>query len=255
MTYPPTAAGPSALVDSALVKATAIPSHKIARHVENLRRRNPNASPQDIIDILSSELRVLLTSTGGAVGATAAVPGVGSATALALTAADMAAFFSAAGFYSLAIAEVHGVQIDDAQRRKTLLLASVLGESGAKSVANLSTGSMTHWAKALGTTIPTSSIKQVNRVLSSRFVKRHIFRQSGVVMGRLVPFGIGAVVGVIGGRALAHTVINQTSKAFGPAPQRFVTEVSFDVAGRHADAGALDAADLRSLVIGKSPEQ
>lgn len=92
MPYPPTAGGPQSLVDSAVAHATKIPAPRIAAHVRSLRRRNPNASPERIIEILGSELHTILASTGGAVGATAAVPGVGSGTALALTAADLAAF-------------------------------------------------------------------------------------------------------------------------------------------------------------------
>lgn len=183
MPYPPTAGGPQSLVDSAVAHATKIPAPRIAAHVRSLRRRNPNASPERIIEILGSELHTILASTGGAVGATAAVPGVGSGTALALTAADLAAFFGAAGFYSLAVAEVHGIHIHDAHRRKTLVLASVLGEAGAKTVVGMSGGSMTHWAKALSTAVPSSSIKQVNRVLSSRFVKRYFFRQGALLLG------------------------------------------------------------------------
>lgn len=238
MPYPPTAAGPQSLVDSAVAHATKIPAPRIAAHVRSLRRRNPNASPERIIEILGSELHTILASTGGAVGATAAVPGVGSGTALALTAADLAAFFGAAGFYSLAVAEVHGIHIDDAHRRKTLVLASVLGEAGAKTVVGMSGGSMTHWAKALSTAVPSSSIKQVNRVLSSRFVKRYFFRQGGVVVGRLIPFGVGAVVGIVGGRALAHTVIQQSAKAFGPPPAKFTSPLIEEIEGQSSSAPA-----------------
>jgi hypothetical protein len=41
------------------------------------------------------------------------------------------------------------------------------------------------------------------------------------MLGRILPFGIGAVVGWVGARALGHTVIAQSRVAFGTPPERF----------------------------------
>ncbi|WP_051009884.1 hypothetical protein [Timonella senegalensis] len=217
---------PQALLDSALRKATTIPSATIKAHVDSLRRKNPTATPEQIVDILSSEFKLFLQGSGGAVGASAALPGVGTTTALVLTSADLAAFFAAASAYSLAVAEVHGLETQDVERRTALLLASVLGDSGAKTVASLGARPSAAWGKTLLTAMPKSTIKQVNSVLSSRFIKRQLVKHGGVAMGRVIPFGIGAVVGIVGGRALAHTVIHQTTRAFGAAPASFASPLT-----------------------------
>jgi len=75
------------------------------------------------------------------------------------------------------------------------------------------------------TSMPKSSIKQVNKVLTSRFIKRKLATHSGLALGRVAPFGIGAAVGIAGGRALAHTVIHQAKRAFGPAPTQFARDL------------------------------
>ncbi len=209
------------LLDRMLAGATTMPASKIRKYVDSLRTRNPEASPERIIEILSSQFKALLQTTGGAVGATAAVPTIGTATALALTGADLAAFFTASALYSLAVAEVHGVSTDDPERRKALVLASVLGTRGAQTVAGLGNVPVSRWGTALMTSMPRSTISQVNGVLTSRFLKRKLAAHSGVALGRFAPFGIGAVIGIMGGRALAYTVILQTNKAFGPAPHEF----------------------------------
>lgn len=213
------------MLDRVLNSATTVPASQIRKYVDGIRKRNPEASPERIVEILSSQFKGVLQSTGGAVGATAAIPTIGTATALVLTAADLAAFFATATVYSLAVAEVHGIDTDDPERRKALVLGSVLGTSGAKTVSSLGDVPMARWGTALMTTMPKSTIKQVNKVLTSRFVKRKLATHSGLALGRIAPFGIGAVIGVAGGRALAQTVITQAQRAFGPAPATFVERV------------------------------
>ncbi|OLT48096.1 hypothetical protein [Cellulosimicrobium sp. CUA-896] len=61
----------------------------------------------------------------------------------------------------------------------------------------------------------------MNKALANRFLRTQLAKQSGLAIGRLVPFGIGAVVGVAGGRALGQGVVAQSRRAFGPPPSVF----------------------------------
>ena len=210
----------SHLVGRAIDAAVRVPSSVIRAHVEQLRRRNPEATPAQILAILDSEFLALVQTTGGAVGGTAAIPAVGTAVAATLTAADVAAFFAAAAAYTLAVADVHGVEVDDVARRRTLLLASVLGEDGSRAVAAAGV-SPAAWARVGLATMPSTTIQRVNKVLAGRFVKKHLLRHSSVLLGRLVPFGIGAAIGVLGGRALGKGVVTQARAAFGEPPAAF----------------------------------
>jgi len=221
---------PSAWLERALTKATSMPASVITAHVNSLRRRNPLATPNQIIEILSREFLMVLQGSGGAVGATAAIPAVGTSAALVLSAADLGAFFAAASAFSLAVAEVHGVSVEDSERRRALVLASVLGESGAKTVLSLGSRPSAAWGTTLLTIMPNSTIKQVNSVLSSRFIKRRLLKHGGLIVGRVVPFGIGAAVGVWGGRSLAKTVIHQATRAFGSPPNSFAVPVTSVIA-------------------------
>lgn len=213
------------LLDAAIDHAVTLPASAIRAHVDGLRRRNPEASPQRIITLLTREYSVLLQGAGGAVGAAAVLPGVGTGVSLALSTGDVATFFTASSAYALAVAEVHGLEVHDVERRRALLLAAVLGESGAKAVEEVSGKPMGAWGTVLLTSMPSSTIRQVNSVLTGRFVKRMLVKQGSLVVGRVIPFGIGAAVGVLGGRALSRTVIQQTDTAFGPAPARFSRDI------------------------------
>lgn len=208
-------------LDLVLDKAVTIPSARIHQHVQTLRRRNPEASPAQIITLLEKEYLNVVAATGGAVGATAAAPAVGTSVALTLTAADVAAFFTASSAFALAVASVHGIEVQDAERRRALLLTTVLGEEGARELeAAIQTGSGAA-ATTLLTRLPTTTISSVNTTLTRRLLRRQAARHGALAFGRLAPFGIGAWIGIKGARTLGGTVIEGTRATFGPPPEFF----------------------------------
>lgn len=216
-----TAYRPTPLLDAALDKAVTIPSQAIRAHVDSVRRRNPEAGPAEIIRILEREYLLVVQAAGGAVGTAAALPSVGTGVGIVLTSSDIATFFASSAAFSLAVADVHGIAVDDVDRRRALLLATVLGEKGARDVERAAQGSGAAWGKVLLTRMPSGTLTKVNKALANRFLRTQLAKQSGLALGRLVPFGIGAVVGVAGGRALGQGVIGQSRRAFGPPPSEF----------------------------------
>jgi hypothetical protein len=224
---------PATLLDAFVDKAVQVPSATIRRHVGALRRRNPEAPPARIVQLLEQEYLRVVTAAGGAVGAAAAVPAVGTATGVALTTADVATFFAASAAFSLAVAEVHGIRSDDVPRRRALLLATVLGAKGAQSVESAAGGSAVGgsavaWGKVLLTTMPQGTVRKVNKSLTSTFLRKQLAKHGTLALGRLVPFGVGAAVGLAGGRALGHGVVAQSRHAFGAPPQRWTAPLLVD---------------------------
>lgn len=209
-----------AVLEAALDKAVAIPSKAIHSHVDRLRRRHPEASPTRIVMLLEKQYLLAVSTSGGAVGAAAAAPAVGTGVALALTSSEVATFFAASSAFALAVADVHGVGIEDTARRRTLLLATVLGEQGAATVG-AETGLNVAWARTLLVNMPTTTIKRVNNMLTRRILRRQAAHQGALAFGRLAPFGIGAVIGAAGARALGRTVVTGARRAFGPPPDHF----------------------------------
>jgi hypothetical protein len=68
--------------------------------------------------------------------------------------------------------------------------------------------------------MPAGTLVKVNKALGNRFLRTQLAKQSGLAIGRLVPFGVGAVVGVAGARALGHGVIGQSRRARRLLPGR-----------------------------------
>lgn len=210
-----------ALVEAALAKAVTIPSATIHAHVDSLRRRNPEATPEQLVRLLEKEYLLVVQGAGGAVGASAAAPAVGTGVALVLTASDVATFFAASAAFSLAVASVHGIEVEDSDRRRALLLTTILGDSGGKIITDGAELTSVSVARALLTRMPMATVRKVNTTMTRRLVRTQLTKQTGLAVGRLIPFGIGLVVGVAGARALGKNVIEGARKAFGPPPLTF----------------------------------
>ncbi|HEY3547581.1 MAG TPA: hypothetical protein VGK17_24965, partial [Propionicimonas sp.] len=114
------------LLDAAFDRALSLPTAAVQAHVDRLRRRNPHASPAQIIRLLEKQFLLAVSASGGAVGAAAAAPVVGTGAGIALTTGEIAAFFAAASAFALAVADVHGIGVEETARRRALLMATVL---------------------------------------------------------------------------------------------------------------------------------
>lgn len=81
--------------------------------------------------------------------------------------------------------------------------------------------------------------------MQKAFVRRFAATQATSVVGRAIPFGIGAVIGGVGNNMLGRRVITSSRTAFGPAPSEFPAGLeprirvpgSPTVASRVSDAG------------------
>ncbi|KGN29913.1 hypothetical protein N802_10210 [Knoellia sinensis KCTC 19936] len=155
-----------------------------------------------------------MSTTGGAAGAASFVPGAGIPAALL----DLAAFTEASALYALALAEVHGVPVHDLERRRTLVMGVLLGNSGSKLMEKAAGRTGAHWGKLLTNSIPNSSIQQVNKVLGRNFVTKYGTKQGVFVIGKQAPVGIGAAIGAGGNAFFGYGVVKSAKRAFGPPP-------------------------------------
>jgi hypothetical protein len=204
-----------------LEKAISMQRSPAAGYVARLRRARPNATPAEIVAVLEKRYLTAVTGTGAAVGSAAAAPGIGTGVALALSGGETAVFLEATALFALAVAEVHGIRVADVERGRTLVLAVVLGDSGAMLVEKMAGRTGQHWAELLPDAIPMSSITAINKTLGRWFLRNYSRKQGMMALGRLAPFGIGAAIGAAGNRAFGRTVVNTSRRVFGPPPTNF----------------------------------
>ena len=58
----------------------------------------------------------------------------------------------------------------------------------------------------------------MNNSLVKGFVRKYLAKRSALVLGKLVPAGIGAAIGGAGNRAIGKRTITNARDAFGPPP-------------------------------------
>lgn len=251
---PPQDSHRAAALEAAIDKAMAFPVSRVHAHVDSIRRKHPRATPEQVIRILEKRYLLAVSASGGAVGAVAAVPAIGTGTALVLTSGQVAGFIAASSLLGLAVADVHGIAVEDNARRRALLLTSLLGEEGPAMLQEQIGLSAVTWGRALLTRLPLATVKTVNKTLRGRLVKGSAAKVGSIMFGRLLPFGIGAAIGYAGNRVIGKQMIDGVRGAFGPAPAYFVREVdaTFEVEDPFTEATRLERGPIRDDVGGGS---
>jgi hypothetical protein len=215
-------------LDAALDRALAIQRPVVLAYLDRVRAKRPDATAAQIIEQLERRYLAAVVGIGTASGAAAAIPGVGTGTAIATGAAEIAGFVSATAMFVLAVAEVHGVPVSDPEVRRALVLAVLLGEGAAAAIEGVA-GHAPHWAQVIGRTTSRDKVAGINGRLAHLLVTRFGARQGALLVGRALPLGIGAGIGAAGNAALARTAITSARRAFGPAPATMAPRV-IDVA-------------------------
>ncbi|WP_207311573.1 hypothetical protein [Lentzea alba] len=216
---PESSGGPGQAILDLVDKAIGLQTSMVRKNIARARQRNPEATPAEVIGTLEKMYVSALASTGAAVGGAAAAPGVGTGISLALSAGEALSSLELSTLYVLSVAEVHGVPLEEIERRRTLVLGILLGESGSKSIGKVAERTGQHWARQLVSAVPTATLKQINKVLGKNFITKYGTKQGIIVLGRAVPFGIGAVIGGAANATVATLAVRAARRAFGPAPE------------------------------------
>ncbi|MZD06582.1 hypothetical protein GTW43_15975 [Streptomyces sp. SID5785] len=201
-----------------LDRAIGAQSPLVRKNIARARQRNPEATPAQVVRTLERMYVGTLTGTGAAVGGTAAAPGVGTGVALALSAGETLSSLELTALFALSVAEIHGVPLDELERRRTLVMGIMLGGSGSTTITKVAERTGQHWGRQVVAKVPVETLRQINKVLGRNFITKYGTKQGIVVLGRVAPFGIGAVIGGGANAALAALAVRAGRRAFGPAP-------------------------------------
>ena len=212
------------ILDAALDKAMALQRPAVRAYLDRAREKRPGATPAEVVEMLEKRYLYSVVGIGAGTGAAAALPGQGTVASIASGAAEITAFVTATASFVLALAELHEVPVSDPDLRRALVVATLLGESGAAAL-DIGEGEVRHWALTLGRNMTKEKITGINSRLAHLLLTRFGARQGALLFGRALPLGIGAGVGALGNAALARAAIAASRRAFGPAPEKFPPRV------------------------------
>jgi F0F1-type ATP synthase membrane subunit c/vacuolar-type H+-ATPase subunit K len=142
---------------------------------------------------------------------------------LSAAAGETAVFLEATAFFALAVAAVHGVPAENRERRRALVLAVLVGDDSKHAIAELIGPGRTSgaWLSEGVATLPMPALSQLNSRLLKYAVKRYTVRRGALLFGKMLPIGIGAIVGAVGNRAVGKKIVRNARRAFGSPPPRW----------------------------------
>ncbi|QQB46016.1 hypothetical protein I6I10_11225 [Corynebacterium glucuronolyticum] len=212
------------IVITALDKAVKIQGGAIKQYVSWLKKKNPDATPEELQDLLDKHFKRVATATGAGSGAAASIPGIGMVYGAVAVGADSLAFLDAAAVYTMASALIRGADISDPEQRRSLILMVLAGSSGTAIVDTLlgdlsqENGAST---AALLTRFSAPKLSEVNEKLMKSALKSMNKRFRRAWLGKLMPLGVGAVLGSVANRKLADNVVDSAHASLGALPRDF----------------------------------
>ena len=134
-------------------------------------------------------------------------------------------FLEIAAWYTLASASLRGIDIEEEERRRSLVLVTLMGSSGTALVAAAMGDEPLRKqapekdpAASLIARLGIPQLGGLNKVLIKQAQKRIAKSARLAIVGKLMPMGIGAVVGAGANRKIGKTLLERARLALGPIP-------------------------------------
>jgi hypothetical protein len=234
-------AGGSEALKAKIYQAISVQRPVVLGYLKSLRREKPNASATEILKELEKRYVATVTVTSTGVGASAAIPGVGVPIALGLGMVDLLFFYETSALYVLAAAELHGIEVRDAERARPLVFGMLLGEksqsqitkivlqaagaNGVNSARTVASGTLgkalpAGWGEVLTEQLPESALAPLATVIAKEALKASAKFGAGT-LGKAIPFGLGAIIGGVGSFTFGRDVVKAAHLAFPTSPTDF----------------------------------
>lgn len=198
----------------AVDKASDVQSPAIEKYVSYIQRRHGRKSLERQQKVIDRHFRTLATGTGAGTGALAFFPGIGTLLSAGAAGGEALGVVEVFALYTLSSARLRGVDISHQEARRRLILFSIAGAAGSDAVSLASGEKGVRGLRKLG-----SSGDAEKRSINSR-LGRIAFRQLrrrmvGGAFSKMLPLGVGAVLGARSNRKLANMMIRHTRGVFG----------------------------------------
>ena len=137
-----------------------------------------------------------------------------------------------------------------------MVMAIMLGEEGTTLLSSLSgqasgqgRGPTQAWGTLFSRRAPLAGFGSVREQIQRAFLRNILKRQGTALLGRALPFGVGAVVGGVGNRMMGQAVIANAREAFGPMPITIPGDLGSGTTGED-NTGARGGSGLKGRVFG-----
>ncbi|HEX2575003.1 MAG TPA: EcsC family protein [Aquihabitans sp.] len=176
--------------------------------------------PERIEEVRWTFLREL-TALGAASGGVAALPGAGTGTALATSAADIGWYTMRLADLVMTVAVIHGHHDATVDERRAWVLAVLAFGSGASAglekAAREVGRNLGH--RQIGS-VSGTTLRAINKRLGATVARRYGSRRGLATFGKLMPFGLGAAIGAGGNAYGVNAATKHADHFFGDLDRR-----------------------------------
>ncbi|MCP3989081.1 MAG: EcsC family protein [Actinomycetia bacterium] len=221
---------PAPLLDAAGRAILAAVDRAVDQRWDRALVRAHEASGETLDERLKAVTKTLsreLVSLGAATGAAAAAPGLGTAGAVSMLVAEVGWFGLRATDQIMTIGALYGrVESTPDERRAWVLSVLAFGEQAAEEFVNL-LGEVDHEVAMRsgkvavvlagimqGDKATVDTLRRVNTMLAARVMAKYGSNRGMVTLGRLLPFGVGAVIGGGVNWTLSRALTRQSRRFF-----------------------------------------
>lgn len=194
----------------AVDKASEVQAPAIEKYVGHIRRRHRRKSVERQQKIIDRHFRTLATGTGAGTGALAFFPGIGTFLSMGAAGGEALGIVEVFALYTLSSARLRGVDISHREARRRLILFSIAGAAGNEAVSAASGAKGIGGLRKLGSASDAEK-RNINSRLGRIAFRQLRRRMTGAAFAKMLPLGVGAVLGARANRKLANTMISHTN--------------------------------------------
>ncbi len=231
-----------------LFKAIAVQRPAVTARIKQMRRKNPQATPAEVMRSIEKQYLATTTSASAAAGASATIPAVGIPTAIGLGVADLLFFYEATALFALSMAELRGIPIEDPERAKAVVLGAMLGEKRKSRITEMVLGALPagatvrtartaagtvagkvnpKWGDLLAHQLPDSALVPVTMVLAKQAVSQGAVMGGVRVGSKAIPV-IGAVAGGATSYYFGKSVVKACREGFSSPVEQWPAWLELD---------------------------
>lgn len=190
---------------------------KVRDWVEELKRENPDLSREQLAEYVSDSIVWLYTKQGATLALPGAIPGLGTLAQIGVeissVSLDVTLMVRNQTYLTFAIAECYGLKGREVLIQDTLICMGLW----TNAVTLTKSGLVKLGTKAIEANFkkrfPAEILKAINKKVGTTILTKYGTKRGGVAIGKLIPFGVGVVVG--GGFSYL------TMKNFGNSAQKY----------------------------------
>lgn len=176
------------------------PSMKdVRKHVAAVRKQNPGITDDELADYIGDRIVWAFTGQGVALSLPGAIPGLGTvaqaATEISTVSADIALMIRNQLYLTFTLACCYGISGREVLIQDTLICMGMW----TKTLQITKTGAVKVGSRVLEAQfkkkVPGKVFQAINKKVGTTIVTKYGTKRGGVAIGKLIPFGVGCLVG------------------------------------------------------------